>query len=150
MEAVAPVIAEAVVETDAVKETSQVKNNPTYAIIPAKSDRAKCKEKDCGKSTVKGQHTILKSFEGSDSHIMSHYYCLDCFFTKVMVKARAWNISVDESGSHLKCSGSCDELEGFETLDKNLKEMVLDLINTGNASIASNKQPKVNFLLNHS
>ena len=106
------------------------KANPIYAIIPAKSSRAKCHS--CSEFTSYGEYVIYKTFEGH-SHPMSHYYCLDCFFTKVMPKARNWGISVDDTtGNSLKCIGSCDQLVGFEELDETTKANVLEMINTGN------------------
>ena len=121
--------------------TNPVKDNPTYAIIHAKSNRAKCKH--CKKETVKDEYTILKSFEGYDGHNMAHYYCVDCFFINVMPKARVWNISVDDTGTDLKYSGSCDRLDGFSDLDTTMKQTIINLTNSGNAIKTQGKPSKV-------
>lgn len=120
---------------------SAKKDNPVYAIIPAKSSRAKCKH--CEKSTTEGNLMIYKTFEGH-SHPMAHYYCLDCFFINVMPKARNWGISVDDTTGTLKYVGSCDQLVGFDELDETTKASVLEMINIGNDNKTKSKPaPKV-------
>ncbi len=117
---------------------SATKDNPVYSIIPAKSSRAKCKH--CQQLTTEGELVIFKTFKGH-SHPMSQYFCLDCFFTKVMPKARNWGISVDDTtGNTLKYVGSCDQLVGFdELLDETTKASVIAMINTGNANKTKSK-----------
>ncbi len=124
------------------KVSNPVKDHPTYAIIHAKSNRAKCKH--CKKETVKDEYTIFKSFEGNDGHNMAHYYCVDCFFISVMPKARVWSIDVDDTGTNLlKYSGSCDRLDGFSELDITMKQTIINLINSGNAIKSQGKLSKV-------
>lgn len=116
---------------------SATKDNPVYSIIPAKSSRAKCKY--CEQFTTEGELVIFKTFKGH-SHPMSQYYCLDCFFTNVMPKARNWGISVDDTtGNTLKYVGSCDQLIGFDELNELTKTSVISMIKTGNANKTKSK-----------